>query len=639
MRFLGYLLFVFGLFAAMAAGFFVFMLNQELVPIDLYHRFDDVKPGIVLDDQDQVMFRFELDRRSYTTINNVPDVLVRAFVAAEDHDFFNHQGLSLRGIVRSFFVNMYHRRVVQGASTITQQVARLLFLTHERTWWRKIQEVLLALQLERIYTKQQILELYLNNMYFGRGIYGVEAACQRFWGKSVNAVALDEAAVLAAVAKSAKFYSPLNAPHSAKKRRNLVLSSMNKLGFIPADALQVAKAKPLKVVEARQDNPLRAYVQEWVRMWAEQRWGKDGLYSKGLVIKTTLNQQAQSAAEEAFVSVVNPLQRKLGPSLNGGLMTIETASGAIKAFIGGNNFYQSQYNRAFQATRQIGSSFKPILFALAVGSGYGLEDVFYDEPVTFVMPNGSKWAPKNWSNDFQGPMTLVRALTYSNNIIAIKLLLKLGADEVADVARLFGFSKGVVAYPSLALGTAEATVLENVAAFNVFANRGIFVQPFFIDWVKDQQGKKVWQHEVKSKRLIEQRVCSKMVRALQVRMELAKRQSKEGWFDSESIGKTGSTNGAATTWFVGSTPDFTTAVYVGRDDNKPMGTQVFASKTAYPIWLGLHRELPCNKAQFYCDPRLKSVPIDWVTGEVAQPNEQGVYSAHTVAILKEPNEG
>lgn len=638
MRFLWYLLLVVGLLASTAAGFFVFMLNQELVPNDLYHRFDDVKPGIVLDDQDQVMFKFELDRRSYTTINNVPEVLIRAFVSAEDHDFFNHQGLSLRGIIRSFCVNLYHRRVVQGASTITQQVARLLFLTHDRTWWRKIQEVLLALQLERIYTKQQILELYLNNMYFGRGIYGVEAACQRFWAKSVKSVSLDEAAVLAAVAKSAKFYSPLNAPHSAKKRRNLVLMSMHKLGFIPLDTLNVAKAKQLKIVEPQQDNPLRAYVQEWVRMWAEQRWGKDGLYSKGLVIKTTINQQAQRAAEESFVSVVNPLQRKLGPSLNGGLITLETSTGAIKAFIGGNNFYQSQYNRAFQASRQIGSSFKPILYALAIGSGYGFDDVFYDEPVTFVMPNGGKWTPKNWSNDFQGPMTLVRALTYSNNIISIKLLLKLGVDNVVNVARLFGFSKGVVAYPSLALGTAEATVLENAAAFNVFANNGIFVQPFFIDWVKDQQGKKIWQHEVRTKRLVEQRVCSKMVRALQVRMELAKRQSKDGWFDAESIGKTGSTNGAATTWFVGSTPDFTTAVYVGRDDNKPMGTHVFASKTAYPIWLGLHRDLPCNNTKFYLDPRLVNAPIDWVTGQAVQPDEHGVYSNRAVAILKEPNE-
>lgn len=636
MRIVGWLILSLGLGAALFAGFLIFMLNQELVPIDLYHRFDDVKAGLVLDDQDQVLFRFELDRRTYTTINDIPQVLIRAFVAAEDHDFFTHQGLSMRGIIRSLFVNLYHRRVVQGASTITQQVARLLFLTHERTWWRKIQEVLLALQLERLYTKQQILELYLNNMYFGRGIYGVEAACQRFWAKSVKEVNLEEAAALAAVAKSAKFYSPLNAPHSAKKRRNVVLDSMCKLGFISPEAFIAAKAKPLQVVEGRQGNPVRLYIQEWIRTWAEQRWGKDALYTRGLVIKTTINQQAQRAAEEAFVSVVSPMQRKLGPSLNGGLLTIESSSGAIKASVGGLNFYQSQFNRSFQAYRQIGSSFKPILYALALASGFDLDEVFYDEPVNFIMPNGAKWAPKNWSNDFQGPMTLLRALTYSNNIISIKLLLQLGAERVAQVARQFGYVQGIVAYPSLALGTVEATVAENVAAFNVFANHGVYVQPFLIEWAKDYTGKKIWQHTIAKQQLIDRVVCSKMIRALQVRMEIAKKQSKEGWFEAESIGKTGSTNGAVTTWFVGSTPDFTTAVYVGRDDGKPMGSHVFASKTAYPIWLGLHRELPCRQKRFYLDQRLVNVPIDWVTGELSAPDENGVYSENTVAILKEP---
>ena len=266
-----------------------------------------------------------------------------------------------------------------------------------------------------------------------------------------------------------------------------------------------------------------------------------------------------------------------------------------------------------------------------------MDDIFYDEPVTFVMPNGSSWTPRNWNNKFEGPMTLARALTYSNNMISIKLLLKLGAMRVADQARTFGFTQAIEAYPSLALGTAEATVAENAAAFNVFANHGKYVQPFFVDWVKDSQGKKIWQHESKQKQLVDQITCSKMVRTLQLRMELAKNQSKDGWFATESIGKTGSTNGAATTWFVGSTPDFTTAVYVGRDDNKPMGTQVFASKTAYPIWLALHRELIYRKKSFYLDSRLENVMINWLTGELAQPNKAGEYDALAVSLLKERN--
>ncbi|MBM3887390.1 hypothetical protein FJ364_05675 [Candidatus Dependentiae bacterium] len=217
----------------------------------------------------------------------------------------------------------------------------------------------------------------------------------------------------------------------------------------------------------------------------------------------------------------------------------------------------------------------------------------------------------------------------------MKLLLKLGADRVAAQARKFGFAQGVFAYPTLALGTAEATVVENVAAFNVFANHGKYVHPYFVEWVKDGQGKKLWQHTGKQQQLIDPLVCDKMVRALQVRMELAKKQSKDGWFEGESIGKSGSTNGAATTWFVGATPDLTTAVYLGRDDNKPMGKMVFASKTAYPIWLALYRELTCRKQRFYLDPRLENVVINWLTGEVAMPNENGVYDAHAITLLKE----
>lgn len=635
MRLFIWMFVVLSLLSVAGVGFVVFMINHEQIPTDLYHRFEDTKPGLVLDDQDQIICKFELDKRTYMTIDKIPEVLIRAFVAAEDHDFFNHMGLSFKGIIRSAFVNLYNRRVVQGASTITQQVARLLFLTHQRTWWRKLQEVLLALQLENVYTKNQILELYLNNMYFGRGVYGVEAACQRFWAKSVTEINLEEAAVLAAVAKSARFYSPLNAPHSSKKRRNVVLASMKNLGFIPAEVCAAAQAAPLQVVQPRQGNPMRLYVQEWVRSWLEQRWGKDATYTQGFIVKTTLNEQAQRAAEESFVSVIGPMRRKLGNTYNGGLVTLEASSGAIKAFVGGYSFYESQFNRAFQAYRQIGSSFKPIFYALALTSGFDFDDIFYDEQITFVMPNGSKWTPKNWNDKFEGPMTLARALTYSNNLIAIKLLLKLGAGRVANMARLFGFSQGIVPYPSLALGTVEGTVLENAAAFNVFANHGVYVKPFFIEWVKDRYGKKIWQHEPMNKKLLNEVVCSKMVKVLQLRMEIAKKQSHDGWFNAESIGKTGSTNGAMTTWFVGSTPEYTTAVYVGRDDSKPMGTHVFASKTAYPIWLGLHRELGYQKHRFYRDPRLREEPINWLTGEPAYPDEFGVYDPHTITILKE----
>jgi penicillin-binding protein 1A len=304
----------------------------------------------------------------------------------------------------------------------------------------------------------------------------------------------------------------------------------------------------------------------------------------------------------------------MGDELNGGLVSMEPLTGQVKAFVGGINFKQSQFNRAFQAHRQMGSSFKPIIYAYAIEHGIDLDQVMIDEPIELTLPTGQTWAPKNWNNRFEGPMTLVRALTFSNNIITIKLFLNLGIKDIVEWAKRFGFKNSVPPYPSAALGTIEASVEENCAAFNVFTTNGIYVKPYLVEWVKDEVGTKLWEYEPVKYRVLSSKIASKMINALSYRMTLNKQQSRQGWFDNESIGKTGSTNGAATTWFVGATPDLTTAVYVGRDDNKPMGTQVFASATAFPVWLGFYNAIHHKKKHFYIDPSLHEVAINWFTG-------------------------
>ncbi len=613
-------------------GACIFVLENNWLDFSAFDAYKVAQPSIVLDDDGAELARFELDKRPPVPFDHLPEILVKAFIAAEDHTFFTHSGVSIRGIARSFLVNVYNRRVVQGASTITQQLARLMFLSYERTWYRKFREVLIAFQLERQLSKQQILELYLNNIYFGRGIYGVQTACRRIWNKNLDQITVAQAATLAAVAASARLYSPLNAPANAKRRRNIILGSMKKLGFIEPDVYNTAIEESLEIHDYAFGNGMRMYIQEWVRLWAENKWGRDALYGNGLKIKTTINVPIQEKAEKAFNNVVHRMRSIMGNQLNGALMSITPETGHVKALIGGYDFKQSQYNRALQARRQMGSSFKPILYALAMKAGILMDRVYVDEPMEFVMPSGSVWKPKNWNNQFDGPMTLARAITFSVNTIAIKLFLEIGAEYVIPWAKRFGITHCMTPYPSAALGTAEPTVEENVAAFNVFANNGVYVKPILIEWVKDVQGKKIYESTINSYRVIDARTNSKMVNLLSQRSVLRKKHSPDDWFDAESITKSGSTNGAATTWYVGATPELTTALYVGRDDNKPMGSQMLAARTTFPIWAEFYKSLECKKKHFYKDPSLREVTIDWVTGEHVNP---GTVSKNAVVLLQD----
>lgn len=603
------------LFCALTGAFF-YLFERDWADFSSFDCITYAEPSVLLDETGKELARFELDRRKPITHDKLPEVLIKAFVAAEDHNFFNHNGISIKGIIRSSLVNLYRRRVVQGASTITQQVARGMFLSSRQTFARKIKEAFLAFQLERHFTKRQILQLYLNNMYFGRGIYGVEAACRRFWNKSALDVTVGEAATLAAVAKSAFLYSPLNAPDNAKRRRNVNLASMRKLGFIDRATYDEEVQRDLEIEDYVPGDAIRLYIKEWIRRWAERKWGREALYRKGLKIQTTINIEKQVIAEKIFRKKVEELRRKVGESLNGGMLSIESHTGKIRVCIGGYNFRESQFNRAFQAVRQMGSSFKPLVYTAALLSGIEMDTVMVDEPIEMKIPGcKNAWKPKNWTRRFDGPMTLARAISYSNNIITIKTLLKTGIKKVVDLARDFGITRELREYPSIALGTAEASVKQSVAMFNVFVNNGVLVEPYMVESVKNKWGKKIWQGKTERKQVLESKINSKMVNLLSLKLKkTAKRMSKKNWIDSEVIGKTGSTNEAATVWYVGGTPELTTSIYLGRDDNKPLGRYVFGSQTAYPVWLDFYKKLSFDKKQFYVDPELSERPINWVSG-------------------------
>lgn len=594
-------------------GAFFFMNNTHWLDFSALEQHRDGKPSIVLDDEGNEWARFSCDKREPVDISKIPMHLIQAFLAAEDHAFFNHPGISWKGIIRSILINMYHGKIVQGASTITQQLTKLLFTDSRRTVLRKIKDQFFAVLVEQQFTKEQILQMYLNHVCFGCGIYGVEAASQRFWSKSVQDLTLSEAALLAGIVKNPTHYCPLLYPLSAQKRRNIVLNSMKQLGFITHDACDLYQKSPV-ALNVPFNGALAPHVKEMIRIYLEEKLGKKLVYSGGLIIQTTLNRAMQLNAEKIFCEQVSALRSSKIPMVDGGLITIEGKTGHIKALVGGFDFSQSQYNRVTQAKRQMGSIFKPIVFAAALQKGMNFAQTEVDEPFELIQ-NGTVWKPRNYTRKFEGRMTLARALAHSNNIIAIKTLMAIGIDPIVELAKKFHISAHLPPYPSLALGCVDSTLKEVVGVFNVFAQHGVYVEPHTIRWVKDEWGTKIISIKPRKETILNSRESGQIAKVLSIGMDRArKRLHNQNWLDCDAIGKTGTNNDSRTCGFVGATPEYTTAVYLGIDDNSSLGKNAFAVTTAFPIWKNVHKLLPTTKKHFSYDSTLKEITIHGRTG-------------------------
>lgn len=613
MAFARILLTTFFLVCSLFLGSLFFFSAHFRVDFSRLEHYDPGMPSRVLDDRGTEWDRFELDRREPIDYTQIPSHLVHAFMAAEDHNFFTHHGLSWKGIIRSTLVNLYHGRIVQGASTITQQLVRLLFFDARRTFSRKFKEQLYSLLVERQFSKEHILQTYLNHVYFGCGIYGVEAACQRFWGKKTADISIDEAAMLAAIMKSPWHYCPLLFPLSARKRRNVVLHSMKKLSLITQTEYEHAIATPLTLVSDISVSSVAPHVRETLRVMLEELVGKEALYTGGLTIQTTINVDIQKQAENEFVKQLHNLRKELEPKLDGALICMHGKTGEIKALVGGVDFSASQFNRALQAKRQFGSIFKPIVYMTAVERGARFTQTEVDEPFEVGAQN-NLWKPRNDNRRFQGTITLARALSHSNNIVTIKTLLSVGAEAVCERASKFRISGTIEPYPSIALGCVDGTLKEAVGMFNVFAQNGMYVEPHLIKWIKNRWGKKIWKKNVDKERIIDGAVCGQVTKVLGLGMSRMKQRHGVDWIKSEAIGKTGTTNDSRTCWFAGATPTYTTAIYLGCDNNKPIGQNIYASRTAFPIWLALNKSLAADKLTFNYDSALQEVLINSKTG-------------------------
>lgn len=583
-------------------------------------------PSIVLDDEGNELFKFQLERRATLSLASAPNHLIKAFVIAEDHQFFSHFGLSWRGILRAVATNLYHRKFVQGASTITQQLVKLAFFTNERSLWRKIKEQMTALLVEHQFSKEQILEAYLNHCYFGSGVYGVESAAERFWGIKAEQLTVPQCALLAGIIRNPQRYSPLYHPEAALHLRNVILKSMRQHNAINQQEYERYCKEPLNITQKPPSNgsTFAPHVRELVRQFLENLVGKEMLYSGGLVIQTTINKKLQEHAYNTFQKKLAHL-KTIEAHLDGAVVCLDSATAAIKALIGGISS-GSSLNRATQISRPMGSMFKPIVYTTALENGLTFADVRTDEPLTGY----DDWSPQNVNETFEGPMTLARALMLSNNIIPIKLFLELGGEKVMDCATRFHLPPQHETYPALALGCAGCSPLQAAAMYNTFVTRGIYQEPHLVEWIKDNAGRKVWRHKHVTSVATNWAISSQIISALHLAAKhLKNRLQREDWLKGDYAGKTGTTNDNRSCWFAGITPKLTCVVYLGCDDNRSMATRIFSSWHAVPLWLEINQPFDTKNQRFFFDPQLECQTVHQFTG--APTTEQ---DPNALTILK-----
>ena len=491
-------------------------------------------------------------------LGELPDYVPKAFIAIEDRRFYSHHGVDPLGIARAGVADVLRRGASQGGSTITQQLAKNLFLTQERTVSRKLQEVALALWLEHKYSKADILELYLNRVYFGAGAYGVEAASQRYFGKSARHLTLAEAAMLAGLVQSPSRLAPSHNPDGAQRRAAVVLADMAEQKMIGADAEKIALAHPARVVKPAGAGSAN-YVADWVMDAVDNLIGN---IDQDVVVQTTIDPGLQSAAEQALVDTLSQKGEKL--NIGQGALVAMTPDGIVRALVGGRNYGESQFNRAIDARRQPGSAFKPFVYLTALEHGLTPDTVRQDAPI-----NIKGWKPENYEREYLGPVTLTQALANSLNTVSVRLTLEFTTDAVVRTAYRLGIDSKLEPNASIALGTSEVSPLELVSAYATFANGGMAVTPHVVERVRTADGKTLYERSSQQLgRIVDARYVGMMNTMMHETLVsgTARRADLPGW---QAAGKTGTTEDFRDAWFVGYTAHLVTGIWLGNDDNSP----------------------------------------------------------------------
>jgi penicillin-binding protein 1A len=509
----------------------------------------------------------------------LPAYTPKAFIAIEDRRFYSHWGLDPLGILRAVARNVTRRGGMEGGSTLTQQLAKNLFLTQERTFSRKIQEAILALWLEHKYSKDQILELYLNRVYFGSGAYGIDAAANRYFGHSARNITLSESAMLAGLMKAPTKLAPNRNPDAATERASQVVTAMAQEGFVTEKMAQIALANPAHAVHDLGAGSIN-YAADYIMDALDDTVGA---IDQDIVVSTTLDPAVQSAAEKALTEELDKKGQKFGVA-QGAVVALDL-DGAVRALVGGRNYAESQFNRAVSAKRQPGSAFKPFVYLTALEAGLTPDTVREDAPI-----NLKGWQPENYSHEYFGPVTLTKGLALSLNTVAVRLGLEVGPKAVAKTAHRLGIASDLQANASIALGTSEVTPLELVSAYAPFANGGVAVQPHIILKVRTAEGKLLYQRKgLSNGRIVEPQYVAMMNTMMQETLltGTARKAELPGW---QAAGKTGTSQDFRDAWFVGYTSHLVAGVWLGNDDNSPT-KHVSGGNLPVEIWNRMMRDV------------------------------------------------
>jgi 1A family penicillin-binding protein len=539
----------------------------------------------------------ELSQRKTVPLHLVSPDFINAILATEDHLFFKHKGINKLRILRALHITLTSQYdTVQGASTITQQLAKNLFFTFERTFSRKFKEFLVALQIEAGNTKEEILEAYVNQIYFGAGAQGIESAANIFFGKSALNLTLSESALLAALPRSPNNYNPFLNYNLSLKRRGIVLKRMLDTGFIKeAEAEKALQEKPILNYSKNESDPdnyfLDALIKELISLY-----GEDIVYYGGIRVFSTIDPELQNLAQQSLTKGMENMDALMGIAETesilpqGALVAIETGTGAVRALIGGRNYNKSEFNRAIKGGRQPGSGFKPFLYYTALKElGYHPGTIMRDQPVSIPIKGAPDWEPRNFKKEFSGRMILKKALTDSVNTIAAQLVEQVGPGAVIKTAQNCGIKSPLEHVYSIALGTSDITPLEMASAYSVFATMGIYHEPYLIRRIEDSSGKIIFEHIVQEKRVLDPVMSYQLVDMMKSVIDNGSGASiRRSGFTGPAAGKTGTSDNYKDAWFTGFTPTICTSVWLGFDKEKTLidknGIGITGGRGAAPIW-------------------------------------------------------
>ena len=612
-----------------AIGGFFLAVTHDLPQVQALESFRPSAVTRIFSADKELLAELYTQKRVPVPLHMIPGDLQQAIIATEDRQFRQHAGVDLRGILRAIIQDIRVGEFVQGASTITQQLARTLFLSPRKSIMRKLKEAFLSFQIERRYTKDEILELYLNQVYFGSGAYGVEAAAQTFFGKPVGNLTLSECALIAGMPKSPSRYSPLVNKSLATERRTVVLKQMVKNGVITQEQFIAANSSPLKLGEGSSTSVKAPYFVAYVRHLLENELGSSQLYRTGLTVHTTLNYKMQKAAEESVAKGLEQLLNRMKKNRlseledpQGALVCLDARQGAILAMVGGRDFQDSSFNRATMARRQPGSAFKPLIYACAIEHNFAQNDLIWDAPVVYKgAKEDQEWTPKNFSGKFQGEMTLRQALAVSQNIPAVKLLHKLGPSTAAQWAHKMGIESPLTPNLSLVLGTSGVTLLELTAAYAVFPNGGVGIRPFGVLEVVDREGRSVWRPKPHMHTTLSPDTAAIMTDMLQAVVQSGTGRAAQS-IGRPLAGKTGTTDTYRDALFVGFSPTIVTGVWVGLDRYGTMGNKETGARAALPIWIDFMEQVLADKPyhDFSLPEGVVKARIDAESGLLASEN-------------------